>query len=180
MITIPEGIAPYLIQTEALDYKIRINRLTKRFYAGENIAKGRAMYVATDGKIYHVDITDSSKVDRYVGIAEESGGPGTIITVCTHGLSLVGGSGWSAGILYYIGSNGFLTSSVPSGNIRKVGVGVDPDRILLMPPNGGSGSSSSGDDCFDALDGGNADGSMDGGDASDVFSEYIDGGDATC
>lgn len=142
MITIPDGIAPYLIQTQALDYQIRINRLTKRFYAGENIARGRAVYVNTDSKIYHVDISVPAKVDKFVGIAEEDGGPGSIITVCTHGLSQVGSSGWIAGVLYYIGSNGFLTSIEPvSGTIRKVGVGVDPDRILLTPSAGGSGGS---------------------------------------
>lgn len=181
MIIIPDGIAPYLIQTEALDYKIRINRLTKRFYAGENIARGRAMYVDTDSRIYHVDISDPTTVDRFVGVAEEDGGPGSIITVCTHGLSQVGGSGWSAGLLYYIGSNGFLTTIEPvSGTIRKVGVGVDPDRILLMPSVGGSGGSSTTGECWDALDGGNADGSMDGGSATAIFSEIIDGGDAIC
>jgi len=182
MITIPDGIAPYLIQTEALDYKIRINRLTKRFYAGENIARGRAVYVDTDSRIYHIDISDATQVDRFVGVAEENGGPGAIITVCTHGLSQVGGSGWNAGILYYIGSNGFLTSTEPvSGTIRKVGVGVDLDRMLLMPSVGGSGGVTPSDgECFDALDGGNADGSMDGGDADPVFSEYIDGGFAPC
>lgn len=181
MIQIPEGIAPYLIQTQALDYNIRINRLTKRFYAGENIARGRAMFVDTDGRIYHVDISDSSTVDRFVGIAEEDGGPGTVITVCTHGISQVGGSGWSRGVLYYIGSNGFLTSTEPSsGTVRKVGVGVDPDRILLMPSVGGSGGSGGSSECWDAIDGGNADGSMDGGDANSIFSEIIDGGDAIC
>lgn len=180
MIVIPDGIAPYLIQTQALDYQIRINRLTKRFYAGENIARGRAMYVDNDSRIYHVDIMDESTVDRFVGIAEEDGTTGAVITVCTHGLSQVGGSGWSAGTLYYIGSNGFLTSTEPvSGIVRKVGVGVDPDRILLMPSVGGTGTSSGGE-CWDAIDGGNADGSMDGGDANAVSSEIIDGGDALC
>lgn len=165
---IPAGIAPYLIQTEALDYKIRINRLTKRFYAGENIAKGRAVFVHTDSKIYHVNITDASKVDRFVGIAEENGTPGNVITVATHGVSQVGGSNWLAGVLYYIGSNGFLTSTIPvSGTIRKVAVGIDPDRILLIPSVGGSGGTT--DLCC---------GSIDGGDADEIYCDFIDGGAA--
>lgn len=180
MIDLGASLIPSILANQGLDYNVRINRLTKRFYAGENVAKGRAMYIETDNKIYHVDITDSEKVSKFVGVAEEDGIPGDIITVCTYGLSLIGGSGYSAGIVYYVGTNGFLTSIEPVlGSVVKVGVGVDSDRILILPSSG-EGSFNSSGSCFDALDGGNADGSIDGGGATDVISEYIDGGSSIC
>jgi len=171
-----QEVVNFIILHNKLDYKIRINRLTKHFYAGEAINSGKAVYVDVDQKIYILDPAVPSELLRYVGIAETNTPIGGEAIVATHGLSSVQGSGWQSGVAYYIDSDGSLTAT--PGN-KQVGVGVGPDRILLIS-SGSGGSSSSLGECWDALDGGNADGSMDGGGATSVFSEIIDGGDAPC
>lgn len=166
MSDINQEVVNFIINNGKLDYKIRIDRLTKRFYAGETIIPGRAVFVDTDGKIYHINNNIESEIDRYAGIAE-SVDCNNVWTVCTHGLCSVNGMIWQPGVLYYISATGELTNIEPSGFVRKVGVGVNIGRILLMPPLGGSG-------------GGGGIEEIDGGSASSMYTvpEEFDGGGA--
>lgn len=157
-------IVNYIKLYNKLDYEISVNRLTKHFYAGELIQKGRAVYVGADQKIYIVDPSVENDLLRYVGIAETNTPIGGEAIVATHGLSLVQDSGWQSGVVYYVASNGTLTSTPGD---KQVGVGVGLDRVLLTSTGSGGGSPS-GDCC----------GSIDGGDADEVYCDFIDGGAA--
>lgn len=154
---------------------IEHNRLTKQFPVGEDIPAGSAVYVHTDGRIYLFDVNNTSQYDKYVGITESVGiltgcKQVPIVTVITQGIIHVGQSGWQAGIPYYIGTNSKPSSTPPpSGLQRVVGVGVDRNRILLMPPNTTSGGGGNTGDCC---------GSIDGGFADETYCDFIDGGGA--
>lgn len=159
-----QEIVNYINLYGKLDYKVKINRLTKHFYAGELLQKGRAVYVGADQKIFIVDPSIEDNLLRYVGIVETNTPIGGEAIVATHGLSLVQDSGWQSGVVYYIAANGSLTSTL---GVKQVGVGVGQDRILLTD-NGTGGSSSGGDE------------NIDGGFAASVYLpiQNIDGGNA--
>ncbi len=158
-----EEVVNYIKLYNKLDYEISINRLTKHFYAGELLQKGRAVYVGADQKVFIVDPSVPDNILRYVGIVETNTPIGGEAIVATHGLSLVQDSGWQSGVAYYIASNGTLTSTPGD---KQVGVGVSQDRILLMPSGSGGGSVVTGDE------------NIDGGTWDSVYlpSQLIDGG----
>ena len=106
--------------------------LRKQYTAGEDINGGKAVIIDTDGKVYSMDITDPSHYQRYLGITEQAVVTNDLVYVITHGEVNTLGSGWIAGMPYYISSTGFLSSTPPtSGNCRQVGVGVDNDKINI-------------------------------------------------
>ncbi len=112
----------------------QLNRLTKQFVAGTVINGGRAVYLHSDNKIYPFDINNEWCFDRFVGIAETSTNAGDVCVVVTYGVSHVVGSGWVAGVPYYVNSSGYLASSPPEiGLVLQVGIGIDGERILIEP-----------------------------------------------
>lgn len=106
--------------------------IRKQYTAGEDINGGKAVIIDTDGKVYAMDITNSYHYQRYLGIAEQAVVTNDLVYVITHGEVNTLGSGWIAGMPYYISSTGFLSSTPPtSGNCRQVGVGIDNNKINI-------------------------------------------------
>lgn len=145
---------------------LNTNRLTKYFQCGEIISTGQAIMVGTDGKAYLFNINNPDHEFKYAGVAETSGDPNIIIRAVTHGvldIPVVTGSP------YYVSTTSFLQTTAPvSGLVRFVGVAVDTQRLLLMPPDGSGGSTPSGDN------------NIDGGFANSIYltPQLIDGGGA--
>lgn len=125
------------------------NKVRKQFYAGFTAPGGRAVYVNTDGKIYPLDAADTTHMDKYVGVTQTECVTGRVATIVVGGVCIVVGSGWQTGISYYIGTNGILTSTVGD---KLVGVGVDPNRIVVISSGGGGGSTPS--EGIEEIDGG--------------------------
>jgi hypothetical protein len=110
----------------------KVTTLRNNFVAGETISGGCAVWVDINKQIYLFDITNPYHYDKYVGIAETGTNTGCICSVVTDGVSAIMSSGWTAGKLYYIGSNSYLSENIPtSGLLKAVGVGIDNNTILI-------------------------------------------------
>ena len=104
----------------------------KNFITGIVINGGKAVIMEIDGKIYPFDITNETHYDKYIGIAESSAIENDVCTVVLNGEIKTIGTGWLAGIPYYIASTSFLSSTPPStGIIKQIGVGISTDTILI-------------------------------------------------
>lgn len=102
--------------------------------AGATINGGKAVMQDPDGEIYPFDIENPFHYGKYLGVAETAATIGNEATIIISGVSNYIGSGWSAGISYYIGSNGLLTHIPPTtGLLIRVGVGIDTDKIAIIP-----------------------------------------------
>jgi len=104
----------------------------KNFITGAVINGGKAVIMDIDGKIYPFDITNESHYDKYVGVAESSSIENDVCTIVLNGEIKTIGTGWLAGIPYYIASTSFLSNIPPStGIIKQIGVGISTDTILI-------------------------------------------------
>lgn len=102
------------------------------FVTGENINGGNAVIIGVDGKVYKFDITNSAHAGKFGGIAQTSTLLGADCIVVIAGIAENVGSGWTAGVTYYVASNSMLTSTPPTlGLLHNVGVGVATDKILI-------------------------------------------------
>ncbi len=101
--------------------------------AGEIISSGMVVIIFTDGKVYKYDINDESHAGLTCGIAKTSGISGNTITITLPGeIHVEVGSGWQAGISYYVASNSLLSSTAPTvGIVKKIGTGITTDTILV-------------------------------------------------
>ena len=100
--------------------------------AGENISGGKAVIINTDGLVHVYDITNEAHYGLSVGIAKTAATTGNTIDVFINGIVTEGGSGWLAGIKYYVSSTGILSNTPPvSGLTKLVGVGTANDKILI-------------------------------------------------
>jgi len=145
---------------EWLNVTVAPNHLKKQFYPGNlPLHRGMAVCISTDGKVYPYTTANDTK---YVGLVDVNA---LICSIITFGVLLVQGSGWQKGVAYYAQDGGNLSSVETS---RFVGVGIDNDRILLMPSGGTGGVAPSGDN------------NIDGGFANSVYltSQNLDGGGA--
>lgn len=102
------------------------------FTAGENVTSGQAIAVLEDGKAYVYDVSNLDHYGLFAGIAVSSAVVGSEIRVCHSGVCVDVGSGWIQGNVYYVGSNGLLTT-IPSqsGLILEVGKAINTDTILI-------------------------------------------------
>ncbi len=106
--------------------------ILKSFIAGEVINGGKAVIIDDDGKIYHMDITNSDHWYKLLGIASTSAIINDPVNIVINRITEVLGSGWIAGKGYYIASTGFLAITAPiNGLCKQVGVGIDIDKISI-------------------------------------------------
>lgn len=99
--------------------------------AGVPMDPGTGVYMATDGKIYPY-VTGSEEV--YLGILESPGYTGKAATVQYAGYLSFEGSGWTAGVPYYMTPGGGLVAN--DGDFLAA-VGVGKDAIVVL--SGASG-----------------------------------------
>lgn len=100
--------------------------------AGENISGGMACVILSDGLAHKYDILNESHYGKTVGIAKTAAATATIFQLCIFGVIIESGAGWTAGNVYYVGSNGILTATAPtSGNIKIMGVGIATDQLFI-------------------------------------------------
>lgn len=100
--------------------------------AGEVISGGKAVIIDTDGKAYVFDIHNDNHYGKTAGIAKTSATTAILFDIFVNGVVNEPGSGWSAGINYYVSANGTLTSTPPStGTVKLMAVGVAADTVLI-------------------------------------------------
>lgn len=110
---------------------VDISTVRRCFKCGVAISAGTGVYIsAVDGKIYPYTTTTK---DAYVGIAEDSGMPNKFIDVVTHGYLKVPGSGWAAGLVYYVNNGGGLTAGAGD---TAAAVGYAEDAIIVYTGKG--------------------------------------------
>lgn len=109
---------------------------TATYDAGEVISALKALYLGTDGKVYHADSATTS-TRNIVGIATQSVLMGASIVVRhQHTLSDALWS-WTVGSPVYVGAGGSLTQTPPAtGYIAHVGIAITPTSIFvdIQPP----------------------------------------------
>jgi hypothetical protein len=102
------------------------------FTAGSNLTSGQAIAVLEDGKAYVYDVSNLNHYGLFAGIAVSSALTGGEVRVCHSGVCVDVGSGWVQGRVYYVGSNGLLTTvPVQGGLVLEVGKGINIDTILI-------------------------------------------------
>lgn len=105
---------------------------TKSFIAGTAISSGKVLIIETDGKVYPFDVNNPDHFDKYLGVAYTAATIGNSCDVVMEGIVNVSGTGWIAGVSYYIAASSLPTSIPPiSGLVKEIGVGVENDSILL-------------------------------------------------
>lgn len=171
---------------EWINNNISPNRLIKKFHPGTlPIRRGMAVCVYSDGRIYPFDTNNTILENTYVGVLDVHA---LVCTVVTYGPIYVQGSGWQKGIPYFAGPGGILTSTEPSTGLSQfVGVGIDTDRILVMPSgSGGQSPAPPGPSGESEIDGGSSIASymvgqqIEGGSSTSVYTaaQVIDGGNS--
>jgi hypothetical protein len=74
--------------------------------------------------------TVAANRDGYVGFALVAASAGRGITAVRDTV-LVGFAGVTPGSLIYVGDDGALTHTAPTGDVEPIGVGFTPDKIML-------------------------------------------------
>lgn len=109
-----------------------LSNQTVELVAGEVISGGKAVIINVDGKVYVYDITNENHYGKSCGIAKQAALAGEALEVFTGGVAYEAGSGWLAGIIYYVSATGILTTVAPAAGLIKImGVGVGADKVLL-------------------------------------------------
>lgn len=109
-----------------LEQMVNIESIKKDFISGEDIPAGAAVCMHTDGAIYKYT---TAKQDQYVGVAHENIPKRCECTVTLTGYLKVKGSGWQAGVVYYVQNGGGL---VPGTGDAKIAVGVGRDAVIVF------------------------------------------------
>jgi hypothetical protein len=100
--------------------------------AGESISGGKVVTVGDDGKVYVFNPLNENHYGKMCGIAKQAAAVGSELEIYFSGEALEVGSGWKAGVVYFIGANGLLTSIPPAtGIIKMMGLGVADDTVLI-------------------------------------------------
>lgn len=149
-----------------IETNLKVNRTIKALHSNGDVWPGMAAIIDVDGKAHPYDISIPSHENKYIGIVEGRDGSG-LVRIITHGVLFNATLNWQVGGVYYIGSNSYITTSPPPASPRFVAVGVDSNRILIMPsPPSSGGVTPSGDE------------NIDGGTWNSVYlpSQLIDGG----
>lgn len=149
-----------------IEAALRINRTVKVLHSNGDVWPGMAAVIESDGKAHPYNTADPTHLNKYVGVVEGRESDGNLVRIITHGVLFNATLNWTIAAVYYIGGNGYLTTSLPSSSPRMVAVGVDSNRILIMPSPSTSGGGGTGDE------------NIDGGTWNSVYlpSQLIDGG----
>ena len=100
--------------------------------AGETISGGKAVVIDMNGKAYVFNIANEAHYGKSCGIAKQSALLNESFDVITTGIAYEAGSGWGAGVAYYVSSTGLLTATPPANGITKlIAVGVASDSVLI-------------------------------------------------
>ena len=98
---------------------------------GMNIHGHRAVCVRSDNKVYEPDITSESDMRNIVGISLQAGAVDTNIKIQLAGEVKLSGWGLQAGE-QYVNDGGVISNTIPAGFIRKTGVALDSDTLLIQ------------------------------------------------
>lgn len=96
----------------------------------------KAIAVDADGYAVYASHADAASVLSYVGMSLGAATNGTPLTVQAHGELIEPTWGWVPGQPIYIGLDGALTQSAPSGAQRIIAVALSATRIFLAPMPG--------------------------------------------
>lgn len=105
--------------------------ITDSYEAGDQIWKGRVVYLGGDGRIRHADKDAIIDFNDVIGFTKNNGSIGQIIEVVKFGkLPLANFSSLSA--TYWLGNSGNVLTSAPlSGTLLKVGTQVKADEVFV-------------------------------------------------
>lgn len=131
------GPATWGTITGNIDSQVDLNntfaRSSIKGWAGEDLPSGIVVVVNIDGLIYKYDPLNISNAGKTVGITKNAALMGEEVTATIAGnIHIEVGSGWIAGVSYFIGTSGSLTATPPvEGISKKIATGLAPDTILV-------------------------------------------------
>jgi len=100
------------------------------------VLAGRVVYIHTDGKIYHAGNTDVSQAHKVIGVVMKDTAAGSYGLVRRQGLVKKGSWGLTTGFVYYLSTDGDITSAIPaSGFIMPVGVAEGTESFAVRISN---------------------------------------------
>ena len=101
------------------------------YIAGATIAMEKVL-VLSSGKVIHFDPSDENNVGKVVGISTNSALINENVKVISEGIMNSAGWGLSPDSVYYAGSTGTVTTTLPtSGIVIRVGVAVDTNTMKV-------------------------------------------------
>jgi len=100
--------------------------------AGENLSKGQAVYIASDQRAYRASNTSDSTMPC-VGFVYKDASAGNDVWIQFDGRAALF-SGLTVGSKYFVGTNGGITSTRPTGSniVQCVGIAVSSTTLLLV------------------------------------------------
>lgn len=124
---------------------IKPNRTVKYFHTNGDVFPGMAVIVDIDGRAHPYDINNPEHENKYAGVVEAKNAD-NVVLVITHGVLFNATLNWQQGVPYYIASNAYIVTSLTG---RFVAVGVDSNRLLIMPSPGSGSVTPVGDNDID-------------------------------
>lgn len=110
------------VAAEALEYV---------YVAGASISMEKVLMLSS-GKVIHFDPDNENNVGKIVGISTNSALINENVTVIAEGIMSSAGWGLSPDTVYYAGSSGVVTATLPaSGIMIRVGVAVNTNTMKV-------------------------------------------------
>jgi hypothetical protein len=106
--------------------------ISNNYTAGEAISAYNILIQGNDGKVYVADSSDTSDIQKVVGLAETSASEDDTISVQSIGKMTNPGWSWTPGAKIYYTNSGTLTESVPAtGFIQQVAIAETATTITI-------------------------------------------------
>lgn len=106
--------------------------ISDTYTAGEDISAYNVLAQGSDGKVYVADSSDTSDIQKVIGLAETSASTDDSISVRSVGKMTNAGWSWTPGAKLYYTNSGTLTESVPAtGFVQQVAVAETATTITL-------------------------------------------------
>ena len=117
----------------------QIQNIESAKVAGEALAPGDIVYIASDGKWYKADASGATTADSIIGYATETKALDEAIDVILRGIITDGSWTWTIGdALYLSTTEGTLSQTAPTGTDEVVvilGWAISADKIYFNPDN---------------------------------------------
>lgn len=101
------------------------------YIAGAAIGGHRVIMIETS-KAVHFDPSEENNTGKTLGVSKNAAVTDDPVTVVHQGIIKSSGWGLTPDAIYYAGSNGTITVTIPtSGILQRIGIAVDSDTLMV-------------------------------------------------
>jgi len=104
--------------------------IKNRFTAGETMGGHKVVYMY-DGKVWVADNTNDDIIGRVIGMSNQAANESATVEVILQGEITLNLWGLVPNSVYYLGTDGAITASVPAGTLYKIGVAKDANTLII-------------------------------------------------